>query len=151
MTWCDDNFAILQDGWSGNSVPVPVPKSNLGLITAYSWIFDRKIPASPEARKALAIYREGRNAEQNYLISYAVLCYYKIVELKYRGKAEARSWFGTNYAARSKTTTRLPATLCGSRRSAGLKNRAIISIGRVASLSRTPTSPFPPIPTILAN
>ena len=99
MTWCDDNFAILQDGWSGNPVPVPVPKSNLGLITAYSWIFDRRIPASPGARKALAIYREGRNAEQNYLISYAVLCYYKIVELKFRGKAEARSWFGTNYAA----------------------------------------------------
>ena len=99
MAWCDDNFAILQEGWSGNPVPVPVPKPNLGLITAYNWIFDRKIPTSPEARKALAIYREGRNAEQNYLISYAVLSYYKIVELKHRGKSEARSWFETNYAA----------------------------------------------------
>ena len=99
MAWCDDNFAILQEGWSGNPVPMPVLKPNLGLITAYNWFFDRKIPTSPEARKALAIYREGRNAEQNYLISYAVLSYYKIVELKYRGKSGARSWFGTNYTA----------------------------------------------------
>jgi hypothetical protein len=99
MAWCDDNFAILQEGWSGNPVPVPVPKQNLGLMTAYNWFFDRKIPASPEVRKALAIYREGRNAEQNYFISYAVLAYYKIVELKHRGKSEARCWFEMNYTA----------------------------------------------------
>jgi hypothetical protein len=29
MTWCDDQFAIAQDGWSGNPVPVAVPKRNL--------------------------------------------------------------------------------------------------------------------------
>ena len=81
------------------SIPVPVLTPNLGLITAYNWVFDRKIPSSPETRKALAIYREGRNAEQNYLISYAVLSYYKIVELKHRGKSEARTWFGKNYEA----------------------------------------------------
>jgi hypothetical protein len=52
MTWCDDNYAILQEGWSGNPIPVPVPKPNLGLITAYNWFFDRKIPGSDEARKA---------------------------------------------------------------------------------------------------
>lgn len=99
MTWCDDQFAILQEGWSGNPVPVPARKRNLAFMTANMWIFDRKIPASPEARKALAIYREGRNAEQNYLISYAVLAYYKIVELKHRGSAEARTWFAKNYEA----------------------------------------------------
>jgi len=99
MSWCDDNFAILQEGWSGNPVPVPVRKRDLGFTTAYTWLFDRKVPVSPEARKALAIYREGRNAEQNYLISYAVLSYYKIVELKHRGKSEARSWFERTYPA----------------------------------------------------
>jgi hypothetical protein len=31
-----------------------------------------------DARRALALYREARNAEQNYLVSYAVLNYYKI-------------------------------------------------------------------------
>jgi hypothetical protein len=74
MAWCDDQYAILQEGWSGNPLPVPVPKRDLAFTTVHSWIFDRKIPATAEARKALAIYREGRNAEQNYLISYAVLC-----------------------------------------------------------------------------
>jgi len=99
MTWCDDNFAILQEGWSGNPIPVPVPKQNLGFATAYTWTFDRKIPASPEARKALALYREGRNAEQNYFISYALLSYYKIIELKF-GDFEGpkvRAWIATNY------------------------------------------------------
>jgi hypothetical protein len=101
MTWCDDNFAILQEGWSGNPIPVPVPKQNLGFATSYHWIFDRKIPASPEARKALALYREGRNAEQNYFISYAILSYYKIIELKF-GDFEGpkvRDWIAANYSA----------------------------------------------------
>ncbi|MEY2527467.1 MAG: hypothetical protein QOE73_2238 [Verrucomicrobiota bacterium] len=101
MTWCDDSFAILQDGWSGNPIPVPVPKRNLGFTTAYTWIFDRKIPASPEARKALALYREGRNAEQNYFISYAILSYYKVIELKF-GDFEGpkvREWIAANYVA----------------------------------------------------
>jgi hypothetical protein len=99
LTWCDDRFSVVQNGWSGNPIPVAVPRRNLGSVTALSWIFDRKIPSSPEARKALAIYREGRNAEQNYLISYAVLCYYKIVELKYPSRGSARKWFGENYLA----------------------------------------------------
>jgi hypothetical protein len=101
MTWCDDNYAILQEGWSGNPIPVPVPKQNLGFATAYHWIFDRKIPASPEARKALALYREGRNAEQNYFIGYAILSYYKIIELKF-GDFEGpkvRDWIAVNYQA----------------------------------------------------
>jgi hypothetical protein len=97
MTWCDDQCAILQEGWSGNPIPVPVPKRSRSSTTANMWLFDRKIPVSAEAAKALAIYREGRNAEQNYLISYAVLSYYKIIELRHRGRAEARSWFGKHY------------------------------------------------------
>jgi hypothetical protein len=101
MTWCDDNYAILQEGWSGNPIPVPVPKPNLGLITAYNWFFDRKIPRSAEARKALALYREGRNAEQNYFIGYAILSYYKIIELNF-GDFEGpkvRDWIAANYPA----------------------------------------------------
>ena len=99
MTWCDDQFAVLQEGWSGNPVPVPARRCNLAFTTASAWVFDRKIPVSLEARKALTIYREGRNAEQNYLVSYAVLSYYKILELKHRGSADARTWFAKNYEA----------------------------------------------------
>lgn len=100
MTWCDDQFAILQDGWSGNPVPVPVPKRNLAFTTAYQWLFDRKTPASSEAKRALALYREGRNAEQNYLISYAVLSYYKILEIKFPDDdKKVRNWIEQNYPA----------------------------------------------------
>jgi methylamine utilization protein MauJ len=59
----------------------------------------KRLGILPNSRKALAIYREARNAEQNYLISYAVLSYYKIVELKHQGKSETRTWFARNYEA----------------------------------------------------
>ncbi len=97
LTWCADQFAVAQDGWSGNPVPVAVPKRNLAFTTAHHWIFDRKIPQSPMAKKALALYRQGRNAEQNYLISYAVLSYYKIIELKHKGKEETKKWLRDNW------------------------------------------------------
>jgi hypothetical protein len=97
MSWCDDQYAVLQDGWSGNPAPVAVPKRDLGFTTAYGWIFDRKVPASAEARKALALYREGCNAAENYLIGFAVLSFYKIIELKHKGKSEARTWFKNNF------------------------------------------------------
>lgn len=98
LTWCDDQYAVVQEGWSGNPVPVPAPKRNLAFATAHHWIFDRKLP-DEDGRKALAIYREGRNAEQNFLISFAVLSYYKIIEIKYRGRSETRTWFRDSYTA----------------------------------------------------
>lgn len=49
LTWCDDQFAVLQDGWSGNPVPVAVPRRNLAFTTVHHWIFDRKIPKLNEA------------------------------------------------------------------------------------------------------
>src|SRR6266851_5233032 len=61
MSWCDDQFAISQGGWSGNPVPVPVQKRDLAFTTAVHWIFDRKIPRTEDARRAIAIYRDARN------------------------------------------------------------------------------------------
>jgi hypothetical protein len=97
MTWCDDQFAVAQDGWAGNPVPTPVPRRNLAFTTAHPWIFDRKIPTDEDARRALALYREARNAEQNYLVSYAVLNYYKIVELKHPKGPKTRAWLATTF------------------------------------------------------
>src|SRR5262249_19706785 len=96
LTWCDDQFAILQGGWSGNPVPVAVPKRDLALHTAHHWIFNRQIPKPNEAKIAIALYREGRNAQQNYLISYAVLSYYKIIELKYH-REDTKKWLRENF------------------------------------------------------
>ncbi len=101
LTWCDDQFAIAQGGWSGNPVPVPVPRRNLAFATAHQWVFDRDIPASDEAKRALALYREARNAEQNFMVSYAVLNYFKIIEIIYpdsRTSSPARNWIIQNFA-----------------------------------------------------
>jgi Methylamine utilization protein MauJ len=95
LTWCDDQYAVVQDGWSGNPVPVPVSKRDLAFATAYQWIFDRKKPDDLDVRKAIAIYREGRNAEQNFLVSFAVLSYYKILEIRH--KDTELQWFKDNY------------------------------------------------------
>lgn len=97
LTWCSDQFSVLQGGWSGNPIPVAVPKRDLAFTTAYYWAFDRKIPTSPESQRALAIYREARNAQQNHQVPYAVLAYYKIIELRHKGKSDAKRWFRENF------------------------------------------------------
>jgi hypothetical protein len=98
LAWCDDQFAVVQGGWSGNPVPVPVSKRNLAFATANEWPFDRRISESDEVRRALAIYREGLNAEEAGLGSYAVLSYFKILEIRYEGQGIA-TWIGNNLAA----------------------------------------------------
>lgn len=96
LTWCDDQFAIAQGGWAGNPIPVAVPRRNLAFTTAYHWIFNRNIPDSGEVRRALALYREARNAEQNFMISYAVLNYYKIIEIHHKGWPASTKWVADN-------------------------------------------------------
>lgn len=96
LTWCDDQFAIAQSGWSGNRAPVAVPKRNLGFAIASDWIFNRNIPSTKEARCALALYREARNAEQNFMVSFAVLNYYKIIEIHHPGKIASKKWVADN-------------------------------------------------------
>lgn len=88
MTWCCDNFAIKRHGWSGNPVPVPIAKPDLAFVTAHDYIFDRKIPDSEDAM---------RNAQTNGLISYAVLNYYRLIEIRHHGKETVRKWFGDNF------------------------------------------------------
>lgn len=97
LAWCSDQFAINEGGWSGNPVPVPVPRRNLAFATATHWAFDRKLPDSEEVRRALALYREARTAQQTHMVGYAVLDYYKVIEVKHRGRAEARTWFREAY------------------------------------------------------
>ena len=99
MTWCDDQYSIAQDGWAGNPIPVAVPKRDLAFTTAYHWMFNRSIPTSDEVRRALALYREARNAQQNFMISYAVLNYYKIIEIHHQGWPASTKWVADNLHA----------------------------------------------------
>jgi hypothetical protein len=66
--------------------------------TTYQWIFDPKIPSSEEARRALALYRDGRNAEQNFMVSYAVLNFFRIIEIRNHARGDAKDWFRDNFA-----------------------------------------------------
>jgi hypothetical protein len=97
LAWCDDQYAIMHDGWAGNPVPVAVSKRNLAFTTTYQWVFNRNIPTSDEARRALALYREGRNAEQNFMISYAVLSYFKVLEVRYPEGKDIRPWIAQTF------------------------------------------------------
>jgi hypothetical protein len=99
LTWCDDQFAIMQGDWSGSPVPVAVPKRDLAFTAAPYWVFNRGIPVSEEVRRALALYREARNAEQNFMISYAVLNYYKIIEIHHKRKPASKKWVVDNLPA----------------------------------------------------
>lgn len=97
MTWCCDQYAIAQTGWSGNPVPVAVLKRDLAFATTHRWMMDRKIPATDEQRRALALYREARNAEDNFLVSYAVLNFIKILESRYPDGDDIRKWLDKNF------------------------------------------------------
>jgi hypothetical protein len=121
MTWCDDQFAIAQEGWSGNPVPVAVRKRNLAFTTTHHWIFDRQIPQSQEAKRALALYREARNAEQNFMVSYAVLNFFKVIEIRNGSTGDVKNWFRDNFEvirsdpANSDSFSRF-AAICGNER-----------------------------------
>ncbi len=56
------------------------------------------MPSTTKARRALALYREALNAEHSQLISYAVLNYYKIIELTQRHRGQTKKWFQENFA-----------------------------------------------------
>jgi hypothetical protein len=54
----------------------------------------------PRRRNVLSrFYREARNAEQNFMISYAVLNYYKIIEIRHSDGPQTRAWFAKNFPA----------------------------------------------------
>ena len=95
MAWCDDQGASCLFGWSGNPVPVEVSRPSLGSSVTSPYIFDRKISASEEARRALALYREARTVQQSGFISYAGLNYYKIIELRHPNNP--KRWFRENF------------------------------------------------------
>jgi hypothetical protein len=74
-------------------------KRDLAFTATRHWVFNRDIPDSDEVRRALALYREARNAEQNFMVSYAVLNYYKIIEIRHQGSKASMKWVRDNLQA----------------------------------------------------
>ncbi|MBJ7413093.1 MAG: hypothetical protein JHD15_22425 [Phenylobacterium sp.] len=92
LAWEDDQFAVLGYGWSGNPVPVAVPKSNLAFATAEPWLSPRRSAGEPRADRALAHYRAGVNADHAGLVSYAVLSFYKVLEIRFAKYDVLQKW-----------------------------------------------------------
>lgn len=91
LAWCDDQYAILRDGWSGNPVPVPVPRRDMALAIATPWHFDRSAPDNEDLLQRLAYYREGLNAGEASISSFEVLSFFKVFEVRKRSKAGVKN------------------------------------------------------------
>lgn len=97
MSWCDDRPASVHWGWSGNPVPVPVPRRDEAFMTTYSWMFQRSFPQNENLLRCLAYYRDGLNARSVGLASHAVLSFFRVFETKYHDKAKSVGWVNSVY------------------------------------------------------
>lgn len=84
LSWCDDCHAILRDGWSGNPVPVPVPRRDLASSTMAHWVFGRSMPVDGRLLNCLSYYREGLNAAEAGIASQEVLSFFKVFETEFK-------------------------------------------------------------------
>ena len=96
LSWCDDRHAILREGWSGNPVPVPVPRRDMASSTMMTWMFYRSIPEEESLRNCLSYYREGLNAAEAGIASQEVLSFFKVFEMRREG-VEVRRWIAEEF------------------------------------------------------
>jgi hypothetical protein len=101
LSWCDDRHAILREGWSGNPVPVPVPRRDMAFSTMMTWMFYRSMPQDEALLNCLSYYREGLNAAEAEIASQEVLSFFKVFEAR-RDGAEVRLWIAEEFDAACK-------------------------------------------------
>lgn len=99
LAWEDDQYAVLGDGWAGNSAPVAVSRPQQAFATAEPWLPPLRGPRDDRANRALAHYRAGCNAEHAGLVTYAVLSFYKVLEVRFRRKEQIPKWIVRNLDA----------------------------------------------------
>ncbi len=91
LAWCDDQHAILRDGWSGNPVPVAVPRRDLASMTMSTWMFYRSMPEDKALLNCLSYYKEGLNAAEAGIASQEALSFFKAFEMKRDGR-KVKAW-----------------------------------------------------------
>jgi len=91
LAWCDDQYAILREGWSGSPEPVPVPRREMAFSTMQTWMFYRSLPEGETLLNCLSYYREGLNAAEAEIASQAVLSFFKVFEMR-RDARKAKRW-----------------------------------------------------------
>ncbi|MEL6913693.1 MAG: methylamine utilization protein MauJ [Pseudomonadota bacterium] len=97
LSWCDDRHAILREGWSGNPVPVPVPRRDMAFSTMMTWLFYRSLPEDEALLNCLSYYREGLNAAEAGIASQEVLSFFKVFEMR-RDARKAKKWIKCVFA-----------------------------------------------------
>jgi len=83
LSWCDDQGMVNDGGWSGNPVPVAVPKKSRTVGSSIAFPFNRDIESSSKAKLSLALYREALSI---YSIPFSFLSYFKILNVFWKDK-----------------------------------------------------------------
>lgn len=84
LTWCDEQGMENLYGWSGNPVPVNVPRSSRVVGSSImGFPFNRNLGSDPKAKLALALYREARTINSG---SFEFLDYFKILNIFWEDK-----------------------------------------------------------------
>ncbi len=83
LSWCDDQPLENCGGWSGNPVPVAVPRESRSLGSSIAFPFHRDLEPERKARLALALFREGRSLNS---IPFSFLSYFKILNIFWQDK-----------------------------------------------------------------
>lgn len=96
LAWCDDRHAILRDGWSGNPVPVTIPRRDKGFMTMSKWMFYRTMPKDEALLNCLSYYREGLNAGEAGIASQEALSFFKVFEMK-READKVKKWIAAAF------------------------------------------------------
>lgn len=98
LSWYNDRHAILRQGWSGNPVPVPVPRRDMAFSTMMTWMFYRSLPDDKQLLNCLSYYREGLNAAEAEIVSQEVLSFFKVFEMRREGR-QVRRWVAEEFDA----------------------------------------------------
>lgn len=83
LSWCDDQGMENLYGWSGNPVPVPVPRETRLTGSSIAFPFYREIEQERKAQLALALYREALTINS---VPFKFLSYFKILNIFWNDK-----------------------------------------------------------------
>ncbi len=78
LSWCDDQPMENRYGWSGNPVPVAVPRESRVVGSSIVFPFYRRLEPDAKARLALALFREARMVNST---PFGFLSYFKILNI----------------------------------------------------------------------
>lgn len=83
LSWCDDQAMENLYGWSGNPVPVSVPRRERIIGSSIAFPFNRGLERDPKSQLSLALYREGKTINS---VPFEFLSYFKILNIFWKDK-----------------------------------------------------------------